>query len=237
MTKKYKPYRLINQPELQELRAYFSIKLEEWNERYALFPLALEIVSKPLSPIETSSNVWGSNQQVIALIPQQSTPMMTCCLFGDESDCFNSISNELFKGLLEQLLEISDLKPGQKNELEEWFYRGSPSLKLTLQGTHDSLDIYLHPNWVLGKLPVMRGFNKSGIKPIEDALDEENLSLNVAFLPISLSLDDMMCLQVGDVIKTDHLLTSPLVLQHQKQTIAQVDIGENNHQKSIQIRN
>ena len=44
-------------------------------------------------------------------------------------------------------------------------------------------------------------------------------------------------LQVGDVIKTDHLLTSPLVLQHQKQTIAQVDIGENNHQKSIQIRN
>ena len=236
MNKKYRSYRLINRSELQELRACLSKNLAEWNQRYALFPLVLELISKPQAPCENSSMVWGDAQQGVALISQKSTAIMTRCLFGDESDCFSTISNELFIELLEQLLEISNLKPRPEDGHKEWFYTGAPTLKITLKGTHESLDIYLHPEWALSRLPVVRYSNKSAIKPIQDALDPESISLNVTFLPFSLSLDDLMCLQVGDVIKTDHLLTNPLVLQLNSQKMAQVDIGENNHQKSIQIR-
>ncbi|HBI21901.1 MAG TPA: hypothetical protein DDY37_04865, partial [Legionella sp.] len=46
---------------------------------------------------------------------------------------------------------------------------------------------------------------------------------------------DMMSLQVGDVIKTEHRMTTPVTLTHQQHTVCHASIGATRSYKSIQI--
>ena len=70
---------------------------------------------------------------------------------------------------------------------------------------------------------------------LEETLTYQRLKCQVNLAPFSLTLNDLMQLKIGDLIKTDHRLNEPLVLKHQEQVICPVTLGEMNFFKSIQI--
>lgn len=240
MNDNFKPFRLINDREIKELQQSFSQSVLLWNEQYALFPLSCSLGRIPNTHHIDKGYVLGTEQkQPIALLTHFDLSTIKTCLFGDESECFDAISQPFFIGLLNQLLgthslEIQASDGTEAFRLKEWFYAGAPSLILTLKSAAQSMRLYLHPQWVLNALSPHETMQKS-ISHLCEALDPHVLRCQVDLNPVSLPLEDIIRLQVGDVIKTDHPLTAPLLLQQNQQTVCHVEIGEIDHYKSIQI--
>jgi len=208
----FKPYRLINDPELKMLQQEFDNKLQRWNDEHAMFPL---------TSILGRSTQHADFTRDLSIIKQS--------LFGDESNCFNALTETLFKELLNQLLGTQLLDP-----IEDWFYTGTPALTLTLCCAGKTMTLYLHPQWVLNAL-ASENNPKKPISTLHQALSAQHIDLHIELNPVPLKLTDIARLSVGDIIKTDHPITKPAKLSHQQKPICSVDIGESNSFKSIQI--
>lgn len=233
MTKRFKPFRFINQSELNTLKQDLSHKLQVWNKEFALFPLTVVLQCNPKPHAFSDSSVFTNNDRAIALLPKQNLFVMAYCLLGEVADCFDDISAGILPGLLQQLLGAGSLE--EKNYTHvEWFYTGSPALVMTLSSGRYSLNVYLHPQWVLNAIPQNTLLSKPKV-PLQEALDSELLCCEVELNPMTLQLDKLLRLKPGDVITTDQALTTPILLKHQQQTVCHVDIGEINQTKSIQI--
>ena len=215
MTLIFKPYRLINNVELQILQASFDKKLQHWNDMHALFPLSLQLNRT----LETSED--------------QHLSVIKYSLFGDQSDCFNTQADTLFTTLLTQLFD-THTAAFSRSPVDDWCYIGSPSLTLALHNAEGSLTLYLNPEWVLSALPTY-SITKKATATIQQSLATQRLNLEVALTSLPLKLADIIRLRVGDVIKTDHSLSAPAQLTLQHKTICSVDIGASNACKSIQI--
>ena len=234
MSEKYEPFRLINCRELNELQQRVSQHLLLWNEQHALFPLSCHLSCNPHQP-DQGYVLLTEHQEPIALLPEHYLSLIKSSLFGDPSDCFNTISETLLINLLNQLLGAQLIQQQSDTvHLDEWFYNGAPSLAMTLSGSGQSMTLYLHPHWVLNALPKHQLVQKPKDN-LHEALEPQLLHWHVELNPVSLQLEDMIRLQVGDVIRTDHPLTTPLLLKNNQQTVCNVDIGETNLFKSIQI--
>ena len=245
----YKPYRLINSHELNALENAFKEKLRVWNEQYALFPLTCELRPIPLSNSRSSVNycettpmanndvlmVCEEDQPIALLLPLEGKGVRGSIqhhLFGDTADCMNSLSDTLFLTLINQLLgtQTPQLHSCNTQNLDEWFYTGSPALLLNLT----NITLYLNPQWVINALPSYTK-TQAPIKKLSEAIDPLSIPLHVELSPVSLRLNDIIQLKIGDVIKTDHPITIPLQLKQNQKTICSVEIGEANAHKSIQI--
>jgi hypothetical protein len=236
MSTKIKPFRLINSQELKELQHRFDSNLLLWNKEHALFAFNCHLsCTQNTEQLDNEFVTFTEQEQPVALLAQHDFSAIKHCLFGDVADCFNTTSNILLIELLNQVLELKWLqqKPDSPS-LDEWFYPGSPSLRLTLTEGDQAMTLYLHPQWVLDILPRHPLINKS-IDGLHDALERQLLHWHVDLHPVVLPLIDMLHLQVGDVIKTDHPISMPFLLKAEQQTLCQVDIGESEHYKSIQI--
>lgn len=233
MTIRFKPFRLINELELCQLEQDLSDALQAWNTEFALFPLSLKLDCNPKPLAITGGSVFAANDLAVALLPEQNLSVLMHCLVGDVSDCFADISNSMFLTLLQHLLGAG-LIENSTCVHDEWFYTGSPSLALTLRSGEYSLNIYLHPQWVLHALPRKEQLPKPKI-PLQEALDSQVLHCQVELHPLTLQLDKLLRLKPGDVIKTDQSLATPMLLKHLQQTVCQATPGETNQFKSIQI--
>ncbi len=231
MNKKWKPFRLINGSELNYLHQRFAENLQIWNENYALHPLSCTLnqnhngndVINPLWLITDANNPLAiCNKKDYALIKQS--------VFGNSSDCFDTVSETLLISLLNRLFGTESMQWHTAPNMDEYCYTGSPGLTLTLECETLSTALYLHPQWVVNALPQQRVAAKP-VSSLDEALAPQILPLHVELSPISLQLSNLIHLQVGDIIKTDHPITIPLLLKHDKETICNVDIGE----QSIQI--
>lgn len=225
-----KPYRLINLLELSELQLAFEKKLQLWNDHYALLPLSCKVKRRPAPqlPEPREYTQIKDNDQLIALL--QTGASIKHHLFNDTSNCFNALSDTLFITLINQLLGTQAPQLEICQNLDDWFYTGSPALALTL----NTLTLYLNPQWVLNALPSHDKIQRP-IMTISDALEAQPIPLQVELNPVTLRLNDVIHLQAGDVIKTDHPITTPLQLKQNKHPICTVEIGEINTYKSIQI--
>jgi hypothetical protein len=157
-------------------------------------------------------------------------------LFAEQANCFDAVSETLFLELLKGLF-ASDYLALQSLTIpiKEWFYPGSPCLPMTLSNEAATLRLYLHPRWVLSKLP--QSENKPQIlRKRSTALDAQELLFRVELSPLKLSLGKVMCLQVGDLIKTAHSLDKPLILLAQQEKICEVELTKNQTYKSVQLR-
>lgn len=211
MTSKFKPYRLINDLELNAFQQAFERKLQAWNDEYAVFPLSCTFSRKHSNKSEPR--------------PLNDLSLIKHSLFGDQSDCFNIPSETLFATLLTQLFGTQPWALDTDD---------APLLTLNLQNASGCISLHLHPEWVLNHLPA---YDAPKTPPIalHDALAPQTIPLHVVLNPLPLKLADVMRLQVGDVIKTDQLITEPLTLAHKKNSICNVDIGKSTSYKSIQI--
>lgn len=237
MNMNVKPFRLINHSELSMIQQQFNNKLQLWNDEYAQFPLTCElslttIQDKP----HQACHCISTQQRPIALMINNDLSMIRYCLFGDTADCFHGVSHAIFLKLVQTLLDSEALQIELNlNQPEAWFYTGSPSLHLKLQCNQDeSISFFLHPQWVINALPQ----HSSTLKPtcsLDTLFDPYPVKLEIELNPTSLTLAEITQLEVGDVIKTDHPITSPLRLKHTEKTICHVHLGEHNHTHTIQI--
>lgn len=210
----FKPYRLINDHELTMLQTTFENNLQQWNAKHAMYPLTCRLGLGPTKP----PHLKGNHLSVI----KQS-------VFGDNSNCFNPMAETLFLELSNQLLGTKYSPP-----LDDWFYIGTPSLTLTLYCSDKTMPLYLDPQWVLNALPSTKIPGKP-VLTLHQALATQRINLDIELTSLSLKLSDVIRLNVGDVIKTDHPITKPAQLSHQQIHVCAVDIGESKSFKSIQI--
>ncbi len=228
-----KPYRLINAQELNELQLAFEKNLQIWNEQYALFPLSCELTKNPTPPTQTTCLMFYDNANAPLSIVGgefEDRNIIKHHLFGDTSECFNTTSDALFIALINQLFDTQTLQLQTEPNLDEWFYHGSPCLALRL----NAITLYLHPQWVLNALPSYTKTQNPLIN-LTEAFDPQSIQLQVELNPASLRLNDVIHLQVGDVIKTDHPITTPLQLKQNQHLICTAEIGKTHSYKSIQL--
>ena len=223
----FKPYRLINDMELATLQQSFDTALQGWNNLHAMFPLSCRLGLGPTKPAN-HDHCWAKAQPTCKT-DNHDLSVIKQSLFGDQSDCFNTLAEALFMDLLNQLLGTQSPEP-----MDDWFYTGTPSLTLTLCCAGKTIALYLHPEWVLDALP-LQTLSKKQLSTLDQALTTQPVNLNVELNPLSLKLADILRLSIGDVIKTDHPITEPAQLSHQNKSICNVEIGISNSYKSIQI--
>lgn len=232
-----KPYRLINSFELTQLSNQFKNTMKEWNQEYSLHPINLEL-SLP-DKEEAVHSIWSVTDdsfQPIALLNHTIHKLMNYSLFGEQSHAFNSVSEELFLLLLNQLLSCDDcsLKKGYQ-ETPHWIYPGSTCLVLRINCGDLELTILLNPEWVYQALPAAKKIMQP-LRALEEVVVHESLRLEATLNPVAIQVKQLMELQVGDVLVTDHELYRPLSLIRQQQEFAQVELGQALNNKSILIK-
>lgn len=235
MSEQLKPYRLVNARELSALQQRFAEKINIWNDQYALLPFYCQLSSQCKPADEERWFLFSTEKDVpIALLPESGLTSLKYCLFGELSDCFNAVSQSMLILFVRQLLELPDLQQSSLSAIsyDEWFYKGSPSVAVSLS---PGMNLYLHPRWVLSLFP-MKACVTELTSDLHQALANEQLPCQVELIPVNLQLKDVIRLQVGDVIKTEHSINQPLLLKNHHQRLCDVEISKLNHYKSIQIK-
>ncbi|KTD25830.1 Surface presentation of antigens (SPOA) [Legionella maceachernii] len=236
MKKNARPYRIITSSALQSIEHSFNKLLLQWNESYFMDPIMLNVsCCSEISAFSEMQLITHEKGDSIALYEPNALPFLQQTLFGEISHCFNSVSAEIFTRLLHDFLGLDSLQTTiNSTHYNEWIYPGSACLNLTLTHSKGLFNFYLHSNWVLPHLPQPKKISKPLVR-LDNALAPQNVNLTIQLKPLRLSLAKVLGLQVGDVIKTDHALNTPLVVQHQNQSICEAEIGQLLQHKSIQL--
>lgn len=252
-----KPYRLVNSTELQQISQHCTAVLDEWNKYYSLNPISLS-VSLPakdglitLSHSECSEGspsigavsydrrsltTFGMVGEPLLLMEGCHSTLMNHCLFGEDQPCFNSSSEALLLVLLNQLLstEHTTLQANIATA-QDWIYPGSTCLLLTLTCVSYQINLLLHPDWVYRFLPGIKT-TANRLCSLNEVVAAEEVTLELTLIPMNLPLHQLMNMQIGDVLVSDHAIHSPVALAHQKQALAQTELGQFCHYKSIQLK-
>ncbi|WP_028388029.1 FliM/FliN family flagellar motor C-terminal domain-containing protein [Legionella fairfieldensis] len=234
MKTEFKPYRLINAKELANFREMFTPKICAWNQCYAIESFNFDIHCATVIRNSQEMLLLRAEENPLALLDKNYLSILKHSLFGDGADCFNEASRTIFMQLLnhlavEEALESEDNATRDK----EWIYPGSPCLCLRFNNNNGFFHLYFHPTWVLKHLSPMKAV--TSIDSLDTALADKPIDLSVHLKPLRLEVNKLIHLEVGDVIKTDHQLDKPLLLQHQKQFVDKVHLGQWHDHKSIQL--
>jgi flagellar motor switch/type III secretory pathway protein FliN len=253
-----RPYRLINKSELQALNEAFNQVLQQWNEEYSLLPLSCCLSLPPKSvdrdpkaivknPSQAPTTPIKSHHCTLAHIEKKYLTVINLALFGQDELCFNPSSHALFLILLQQLFHTecsisdpSDLIITTESkvdilEAQNYVYSGSTCLLLTLNCGVVSTRLILNPDWVYQQLPKHQT-NTTPLNTLEQALDHKTITLNAELLPIRLPLKQLVNLEIGDVLTSDHSLSQPLRLTQKQQLIAQIELASMAEHKSIILK-
>lgn len=231
-----KPYRLINTFELKQLHQQLTQVIEHWGDDYCMHPLTTEVVKPLKENFEFEVTGIYQNQELLAVTSLDYLSKINQLLFGEDLDDFSPCSqillDELFQSLYGTIEEPYELRTIQA---PLWQYSGSTSLVLKITDADHCLELLLSPEWVYSKLPQKQGLAPP-ITPINEVVTHEALSLSVDIIIPKLALQDLLGLEPGDILSTDHLLSSPLHLKHGKTDLAEIELGKTLHNKSIQIK-
>ncbi len=228
MNNTFKPFRLINASELDYFQQKFKQILANWNQLYAGKPLSMEIsrlINKPTESNENSDKklLLLSNKKPLALLEKSYLTLVKESLFADQSLCFDKASAEILRFLLKELLAVETLEEvDDRTNPSNWFYSGSPCLLVKFGCINKSFNLYLHPDWVLNCLPKQK-MSLPALAKLDEALASKELALTLELQTQKINLSKLLSLQVGDVIKTTHLISNPLIIRHQQQSVFEVE--------------
>jgi flagellar motor switch/type III secretory pathway protein FliN len=232
-----KPYRLINAVELQEIKLHFVTTLVQWNEEYSITPLnVLSLTAAPKTYSVPDALVIDVDGTPITLIENDYLGAMNQALFDDNQLCFNSTSEKIFFILLARLLKTEQcVRSKTPKPSLDWFYPGSTSLVLTLVCNTHRFILTLSPKWVYQQLP-KRTPVTTNLHSLDEALAEHRVTLNLELAPSTLTVHNLANIQVGDVFSSDHLVTAPFRLTKGNQLVAEAELGQSSHHKSILLK-
>lgn len=231
-----KPYRLINAKERNDLLVLFRERLKPWCDTYCYLPITLEL--NPVSKTHVDSEQLSilNNQDNLLALEKNYISFLNLALFGRNSISFNSTSESLFLTLVNTLFGIeTSILTRTKAPLADWIYAGSTCLLIQLECQGEMLNLYVNPHWVYQQLPSLQS-GKSTLTPLHEALHQETLTLHLELKPLTLPIKQLLHLQIGDVLSSDHYFSEPLNLMHQNHCVAQADLGQSNHYKSIILK-
>ncbi len=231
-----KPFRLISSSEMTELNTHFAQVINDWNQEYTMIPILINLEKPPHDYVLHDGFTIISEDNQLAVVEEHYLDVFNYILFGENNSCFNAISRELLLILLNRLLKtdeccITETQPLTPN----WFYRGSTCLFLTLSTNQNAVRIILSPEWVYQNLSPYQTI-KHSLCSLDDVLAEETVNLDVTLLPVNLPIEQLLTIQVGDVLVTDHLLSDSLRVTHNDQVLALADLGQSTQQKSILLK-
>lgn len=226
-----KPFRLISDTELNCLRERLAVSLQAWNTQYALYPLSCTL--KPAIKPDTIYPIL-SDIEPLVLPHQDDWSVLQYALLGVDDDCFNNIAETLGLTCLQVLLGTETLHHQTETQCDAWFYTGSPALTLILSCEQRTMMFTLHPQWVSNALPYRESI-QAPMSTLQQALVPQTFVFNVMLDPLALTLQDILQLQIGDVIKTETHISLPLRLQQNQQILAHVNLGEIQQTSAIQI--
>lgn len=232
-----KPYRLINASELQQLTQQFTQILDAWNDEYCCIPLHLTLKTTSGNyPFAPEAMIYEGNTAVAGLEGNYASGC-TLALFGVDKPCFYPASQELFLVILKQLLHFEEcqIQTETHQPTVDWFYIGSPSLRLIINGEGIDFSLTLSPDWVHQHLPTTR-LTATPLIAVDEALEEQSIRLAVELVSSSLSVKDLACMQVGDIFSTPHALGESLRLSYGKELVAQAELGQSAEHKSIVLK-
>ena len=233
-----KPYRLINSVELKLIQERLAQSLSAWNEQYSLHPLSLQVSIPDKDAQITQSGLISSGlYQTIACVEENDYSLMNYALFGEQDSCFNATSEALFLNLLTQLLHCApcSISP-KKREAVDWLYPGTTCLLITFHCDQKTLSCFLNPEWVYHLLNADKRKSHQPLHTLDEALAEQKLDLTVELDSITIPFKELMVLQIGDVLVTDHKLTQPLALIHEQKQLASSELGQLSNYKSVLLK-
>ncbi|MBA2655985.1 MAG: FliM/FliN family flagellar motor switch protein [Tatlockia sp.] len=240
MNSKCKPYRLLSALELDYFQQKFTEQLAAWNTLYTQIAISME--TEKAGKIENDSTLYEkfiliqNENKPLLLLEKSYLELLKKSIFSENSSCFDEITSELFIVFLTNTLGAKLVKVDSKTIIpREWRYIGSPCLALTFANQLGQFKIYLHPDWVIDNLPKQKKLPQ-GLGNLDFALAQKELKLSVELSPIKFSLSKLAILQVGDLIKTTHKINQPLHLLYQQQKLADVEAGQFQNYKSIQLK-
>lgn len=227
-----KPYRLINASELQALKQHFSQVLDTWNEEYALIPLSLQLSPTPKDYQVVNTLRLQDASTDLALVEGDYLRVINYALFDANNPCFQASSQELALRLLSSLCNSKQAALlHHRHDTPDWFYAGSTSLLLSLNGAQGHFSLVLNPQWIYQQLPQHQ--TRAALDSVDKALAEHTLSLCLELLPSKLSVNNLASMQVGDILTTNHPLSQPLNLMRNNEQFAQAELGQSAQHKSI----
>ncbi|MCL9682640.1 FliM/FliN family flagellar motor C-terminal domain-containing protein [Legionella maioricensis] len=231
-----KPYRLINSFEMGQLNQHFTQVIRSWSNEYARTPLIMNLAPPPDNYSINNGLHILTEKDPLAIIEKHYIGIFNQILFGENEPCFNSVSQELMYILLYQLFKVEHCVIEEVVQPSpNWFYRGSTCLILTLSINQNNVTIILNPDWVYQCLSPNETL-KNNLCPLDEALAEQTLALNLELLPLNISIKQLLNIQAGDVIVTEHPITTPLRLTRNNQVLAQTELGQSSHYKSILLK-
>lgn len=232
-----KPFRLISSSEMTELNMHFMQVIDDWNQEYAMTPLLINLEAPPYDYVmhHDGFSIINADDQ-LAVVDKEYLDVLNLVLFGENNSCFNAVSRELLLLLLNRFLKTEECSISETKSLPpNWFYRGSTCLFLTLSANQNTIKIILSPDWVYQNLSPYQTV-KYDLCSLDEALEDELVNIEVTLLPVKLPIEQLLTIQVGDVLVTDHLLSDSLRVTHKDQVLAQADLGQSLQQKSILLK-
>lgn len=231
-----KPYRLINSSELKKLTEHISALVSAWNHEYCLHDFEVQLSKPDAKDKNAALLIQDDLAQPLALLDATYLNAVQHALFGIQDPSLDEVSTLIFSRLIETLFNAQhNLITHHNEEAHKWLYAGSTALMLQLQSQEHSLSILLHPDWVYKELPLQKS-HASTLSSLDDALSKESVTLELQLSPMILPMGQLFQLQIGDVIKSDHPITSPLHLMQEQERVALAQLGQAASHKSIILK-
>ena len=231
-----KPYRIINGSEQRALYQQCSSRIESWNKEYSMSPVSLQIAPPSVENPINKGFIIHSEDAPLAIMEEHYLNLISEALFADIVPCCKLTCYELAEILLSELFNVPRCTLGDSiHSKPRWLYPGTTCLQLRLICQQNSLNLLLNPDWVYQNLPQEQP-KKGNLCSLEEAVANNTIALNTELVPISLPIKQIINLQPGDLIATDHPLSTPLSLTLNEAALAQVELGQSSDYKSIIIK-
>jgi hypothetical protein len=232
-----RPYRFINTFELNQINKRFQQIIEHWNNDFSLHPIHLAVRLPSLYEAENIRwSISNSLFQPLAVSNTKIHELLNYCLFGELNSYFDQLSDELFLSLMSQLLNSDSCFYERLDQVNyDWIYQGSPCLLVQLNCQSHQLALLLNPSWVHKNLLPL-STKQPTTYVLEELLGKKLLTMRAELNPMKIPFNQLVDLQIGDVLLTDHGINQPIRLLQKEKPFASADLGQMLENKSLFIK-
>jgi len=230
-----KPFRLINDSELNTLATQIEQRLQAWNQDYSLLPLQLKVARDWPEQTTFPEGIALDDGHIIACGQHELIMLIQKAAFDSNELEFAEASQLLLLKLIETITtsDVTQIKTSDACA-SEWKYTGHCTLALHLSCSSINTCVLLNPEWVYQQLP-KHPTKTQPLSSVNEALNQRDIDCTIHLSSCVLSLRKLKALRFGDVLITDHPVTKPMQLSIDNNVVAEVYIGQHQEKKSIKI--
>lgn len=230
-----KPFRLINDSELNTLATQIEQRLQAWNHDYSLLPLQFEVARDWPEQNTFPEGIALDDGKIIACGQSELIKLIQKAAFDSKEPELTQASQLLLLKLIETITksDVTQIKPSDACA-SAWKYTGHCTLVLHLSCSSIKACVLLNPEWVYQQLP-RHPIKPKPLSSVNNALNQRDIDCTINLSRCVLSLRKLKALRCNDVLMTDHLVSKPMQLTIDNKAVAEVCLGQHQEKKSIKI--